>query len=295
MDTSASRAPRLAIQKDGRLTQDTLSLLQACGLAFDTYRSRLLSPCRNFPLTILFSRDDDIPGYVANRTTDLGVVGRNILLERASDHHGIVELQPLGFGLCRLVVAAPNDSPLRSLGDLRGKRVATSYPVSVGAFFRAQEIPVEIVEIAGAVEVTPALGVADAIADLTATGTSLFLHDLRVITTIAESEATLIAAPAALNDPAQRPTIDRFLLRLNGALTARRFKYIMMNAPRAALDEIRAITPGLREPTIMPLADPDWVAIHTVLEESSFWETIEQLRAAGASEILVTPVEKLVM
>lgn len=292
---SEQRPPRLAIQKDGRLTQDTLSLLQACGLAFDTYRSRLLSPCRNFPLTMLFCRDDDIPGYVAKRTTDLGVVGRNILLERASDRRDIVELRPLGFGLCRLVVAVPNEAPLRTLSDLRGKRVATSYPVSVDAFFRAQGVPVEIVEIAGGVEVTPALGVAEAIADLTATGTSLFLHDLRVIATIADSEAMLIASPDAMSDPQQRPIIDRFLLRLNGALTARRFKYIMMNAPRAALDAIRAITPGLREPTVMPLADPDWVAIHTVLEEASFWETIEQLRAAGASEILVTPVEKLVL
>lgn len=290
----AAKRPRLAIQKDGRLTQDTVALLNACGLSFDTYRSRLLAPCRNFPLAILSARDDDIPSYVANGTADLGIVGRNILLERG-DPQRTEEIRPLGFGNCRLVIAVPNESPVRTPGDLRGRRIATTYPRTVAAFFQEHEISVAIIEIAGGVEIAPALGVAEAIADLTATGSSLLLHDLRTVAEIFTSEAVLIAAPAALRDPARRTIIDRFLLRLKSALSARQFKYIMMNAPRAALDRIRAIVPGLRMPTVIPLDDPEWVSVHTVLPEDLFWEKIEALHAAGASEILVANIEKLVM
>lgn len=294
MDLITTPGIRLAVQKDGRLTQDTLSMLGTCGLSFDMYRNRLLAPCRDFPLTILSSRDDDIPQYVANGTADLGIVGRNVLRE-SSEADRIAEIRPLGFGRCRLVLAVPADSPLHTPEDLRGKRIATSYPRTVRAYFHERGVPIEIIEITGAVEVAPALGVAEAIADLTATGSSLFMHDLRVIATIQSSEAILIATPAALTDPTRQPIINRFLLRLNSALAARHFKYLMMNAPRSALAAIRAIVPGLREPTVVPLTDPEWVAIHTVLEETSFWEKIEQLRAAGASEILISPIEKLVV
>ena len=294
LDASGSVRPRLAIQKDGRLTQDTIALLNACGLTFDMYRNRLLAPCHNFPLAILTSRDDDIPRYVAGGSADIGIIGRNILME-CEESSRITELQPLGFGRCRLVVAVPNETAFVSLADLRGRRIATTYPRTVAAYFQSHGVPIEIVEIAGGVEIAPALGVADAIVDLTATGSSLMLHDLRVIATVSESESVLIASPAALEDPTRRAIIDRFLLRLRSALAARRFKYIMMNAPRASLDAIRAIVPGLREPTVVTLTDPNWVAIHTVLEEDSFWEKIEQLRDAGASEILVTPIEKLVV
>ncbi len=282
------------MQKDGRLTQHTLALLHGGGLEFDSYRSRLFAPCGNFPLSILYGRDDDIPGYVASGTVDLGIVGRNMLLERGAAER-VRELLPLGFGQCRLVVAVPNEAAAQAPADLRGRRIATTFPRIVGEFFARLEVPVEIVEIAGAVEMTPALGVADAIADLSATGSSLLQHDLRAIVTVLESEAVLVAHPAALADERRRATIDRLLLRLRGVVAARRFKYVMMNAPRSALDAIRAIVPGLRLPTVVPLADPDWVAIHTVVEEGAFWEVIERLHAAGASEILVSPIEKLVM
>lgn len=289
-----SGALRLAVQKDGRLTQDTLTLLHGCGLEFDSYRNRLFAPCRNFPLSILYGRDDDIPGYVASGTVDVGIVGRNVLLERRAVDR-VRELMPLGFGQCRLVIAVPNEKPITSPEELRGQRVATTFPNMVSDYFTQRDIDVEIVEIAGAVEMTPALGVAEAIADLTATGSSLLLHDLRPIATVLESEAVLVANPAALADERRRATIDRLLLRIRGVQAARRFKYVMMNAPRSALGAIRAIVPGLREPTVIPLADPEWVAIHTAIEESAFWDVIERLSAAGASEILVTPIEKLVM
>jgi ATP phosphoribosyltransferase len=285
---------RLAVQKDGRLTQDTLALLHSCGLEFDSYRNRLYAPCRNFPLAILYLRDDDIPGYVTSGTVDLGIVGQNVLLEQRGNEQAC-ELAPLGIGQCRLVVAVPKESPARAVDDLRGLRVATTYPRIVGDYFTRRGIPVAITEIAGAVEMTPALGVADAIADLSATGSALLQHDLRPIATIMESEAVLVAPPTVLADPRRRATIDRLVMRVRSVLAARRFKYVMMNAPRAALADIQEIVPGLRTPTVVPLADPDWVAIHAAIEEQVFWDVIERLHAAGASEILVSPIEKLVM
>jgi ATP phosphoribosyltransferase len=297
VDSAAGRpegALRLAVQKDGRLTQDTLALLHGCGLEFDSYRNRLFAPCRNFPLSILYGRDDDIPGYVANGTVDAGIVGRNLLIERRVTDR-VRELAPLGFAPCRLVIAVPKEAHITKPEDLRGQRIATTFPYIVGEYFERLRVSVEIVAIAGAVEMTPALGVAEAIADLAATGSSLLLHDLRPIATVLESEAVLVANPATLADERRSATLNRLLLRIRSVLAARRFKYVMMNAPRSALDDIRTIVPGLRTPTVVPLADPDWVAIHTVVEEAAFWEVIERLHAAGASEILVTPIEKLVM
>lgn len=287
-------AIRLAVQKDGRLTDDTLSLLAACGLEFDRYRSRLFAPCRNFPLSILYGRDDDIPGYVATGVVDIGIVGSNMLTERRAIDR-VREVMPLGFAQCRMVIAVPHESPIQRPEQLAGLRVATTFPQIVGDYFRSEDIPVELTEIAGAVEMTPALGVADAIADLSATGSSLAMHDLRPIATIMESQAVLVANPAAMEDERRRIVIDRLLLRMRGVLVGRRHKYVMMNAPVAALPAIRAIVPGLRAPTVVPLADPDWVAVHTVIEESAFWDVIERLRDAGASEILVSPIEKLVI
>lgn len=290
----ANGALRLAVQKDGRLTQDTQALLHASGLDFDSYRNRLFAPCRNFPLSILYGRDEDIPGYVASGTVDLGIVGRNLLLERRQTER-VRELAPLGFGQCRLVVAVPRESAITTPADLGGCRVATSYPATVRDYFDARGIEVEIVEIAGSVEVAPALNVAEAIADLTATGSSLALHDLRPIATLLESEAVLVANPIALADEARLEHIERLLLRIRATLSARRYKYVMLNAPRAALTEIESVVPGLRAPTVIQLADPEWVAVHTVVEESVFWDVIERLRAVGASEILVSPIEKLVV
>jgi ATP phosphoribosyltransferase len=287
-------ALRLAVQKDGRLTEDTLAMLAACGLEFDRYRSRLFAPCRNFPLTILYGRDDDIPSYVASGVVDLGIVGANTLAERRATDQ-VRDLMPLGFARCRLVVAAPHESPIEQPHQLAGLRVATSFPQITGDYFRSRGIAVQIAEVAGAVEMTPALGVADAIADLTATGSSLALHDLRPICSIMESEARLVAHPAALDDAQRRVLIERLLLRMRAVRVARRHKYVMMNAPRAALPAICELVPGLRAPTIMPLADPDWVALHTVVDEEAFWDVIERLRDIGASEILVSPIEKLVI
>ncbi|MDP9370821.1 MAG: ATP phosphoribosyltransferase [Chloroflexota bacterium] len=283
---------KLAIQRSGRLTEDTLSLLHAIGLDFESYGQRLFSRCRNFPLSILYGRDDDIPEYVGLGTVDLGIVGRNLVHEEGLP---VAELRPLGFGYCSLVVAVLRDSAFQEVADLAAAKIATSYPRSVRRFFEEMDAAPEIITISGSVEVAPTLGLADAIVDLTATGSSLLLNDLRPIATILDSEAVLVANQAALADPERRASIDRLLMRIDAVRAARRFKYVMMNAPEEALPAIRAVVPGLKAPTIVPLADPGWVAVHTAIEEEAFWESIERLRAAGATEILVSSLEKLLL
>jgi ATP phosphoribosyltransferase len=280
------------MQRQGRLTEGTTALLRGVGLKFESYQQRLLTPCRNFPLDILYGRDDDIPEYVADGTVDLGVVGRNMIVEKGAD---VAELQPLGFGYCSVVVAVPDDSDIHAPEQLAGCRVATSYPRTARAYFAGLRVPMELVELSGSVEVAPALGIASAIVDITATGSTLVLNDLRQIGTVLESEAVLVANRRALEEPGVEKQIARLLVRIRSSLAAGQYKYIMMNAPAAALPEIRRITPGLKTPTVVPLADPEWVAVHTVIGESEFWDVIERLRDAGASEILVIPVEKLLL
>jgi len=283
---------KLAIQRSGRLTDDTLSLLHSIGLEFESYGQRLFSHCRNFPLSILYGRDDDIPGYVALGTVDLGIVGQNLIYEEGVN---VEELATLGFGYCSLVVAVLRDSPYKTLDDLRGTKIATSYPGSAHRFFNGHGAEPEIITLSGSVEVAPSLGLADAIVELTATGSTLLLNDLRPITTILDSQAALVANPEALADIVRRENIDRLLMRINAVRAARRYKYVMMNAPVDALPEIRKVVPGLKSPTIVPLAEEGWVAVHTAIEEDTFWESIERLRQAGASEILVSSLDKLLL
>lgn len=283
---------KLAIQRSGRLTDNTLGLLRSISLDFESYGQRLFSRCRNFPLSILYVRDDDIPEYVGLGTVDLGIVGRNLLHEEGVN---VVELEPLGFGVCSLVVAVPKDSDIQTPHDLATATIATSYPRSTREFFAGLGLAPEIVTISGSVEVAPTIGLADAIVDLTSTGSSLILNDLRPLVTVLDSEAVLVANPAALEDEKKRAAIDRLLLRIRAVQAARRFKYVMMNAPIAALDDIKSVVPGLKSPTIIPLDMPGWVAVHTAIEEEVFWESIERLRAAGATEILVSSLDKLLL
>ena len=283
---------RLAVQRQGRLTEGTLGLLHAIGLQFESYNQRLFSPCRNFPLALLYARDDDIPEYVAAGTVDAGIVGQNLLHEEDAD---VAELLTLGYGYCTLVLAAPKESSIRAPRDLAGGRVATSYPRSTRAYFGRHGVQdVEVVTLSGSVEVAPSLGLSDAIVEITATGSTLLLNDLRQVDTVLDSEAALVANHAALANPAKRTDLDRLLMRIKAVGFGRRYKYVMMNAPRLALPSIREILPGLKEPTVVPLADPDWVAVHAAVQEETFWEVIEALHKAGASEILVAPIEKLV-
>ncbi len=283
---------KLALQKEGRLSSQSTDLLHAVGLEFDSYRQRLFAACRNFDLELLFVRDDDIPEYVADGVADLGIVGRNLVLEYGRPVHELLEL---GFGYCSLVIAVPNESTFDQIGDLAGAKMATSYPNSARRYFEQQGIEVEIIPISGSVEITPTLGVAQGIVELTATGSTLRLNDLRELATIYSSEAVLVANHTALAERDKAKTIDRLCIRLKAALAAKSYKYIMMNAPRSALDEIQRTTPGLKSPTIVALADPNWVAVHAAVRAEMFWDVIERLREMGASEILVTPIESMIM
>jgi ATP phosphoribosyltransferase len=283
---------KLAVQRNGRLTDATLALLRHTGLEFESYGQRLFSTCRNFPLDILYGRDDDIPGYVDGGIVDLGIVGRNLLHEVGVQ---VEELLPLGYGYCTLVVAVPKEKNILSVPELQGKRVATSYPRSAQRFFDEVGVSVEIVSLSGSVEIAPAMEIADAVVELSATGSTLLLHELIPIHTIFESEAVVAANPDSLQDPVKGPQIERLVTRLRASISARQYRYVMMNAPRSALPLIQEITPGLKSPTVVPLLDPEWVAVHTAIREDEFWSVIERLREAGASEILVTPIDKLLL
>ncbi|MGI9252110.1 MAG: ATP phosphoribosyltransferase, partial [Thermomicrobiales bacterium] len=266
--------------------------LHAIGLEFESYGQRLFSHCRNFPLSILYGRDDDIPDYVDRGTVDLGIVGRNLIHEEGVE---VEELLPLGYGYCALIVAVLRDSEVQSPEELLEGRIATSYPNSARKYFEMIGGKPEIITISGSVEVAPSLGLADAIVELTATGSSLLLNDLRPIHQILESEAVLVASPGAMANPTKKANIDRLLMRIDAVRAAKRYRYVMMNAPESALNDIRQVIPGMKSPTVVPLADPGWVAVHTAIEETEFWDCVERLRAAGATEILVSPLEKMLL
>jgi ATP phosphoribosyltransferase len=283
---------RLAIQKEGRLTEQTLNILHSIGLDFDSYKQKLFSSCRNFELDILYSRDDDIPEYVASGTADLGVVGQNLLYEENVD---VEELLPINFGYCSLVVAVPKESGITHVSQLQGKKIATSYPKSAQRYLKSVGIEADLITLSGAVELAPNLGLAQAIVEITATGSSLILNDLVSIHEILKSEAVMAANRESLQHPYKRRNIDRLLTRIKAALVAKDYKYIVMNAPKNGLDKIMLAVPGLKSPTIVPLADPDWVAVHTVVQEDTFWDVMEQLKEAGAGGILVVPIEKILL
>jgi len=259
-------------------------------LEFESYKQRLFSVCRNFPLEILYVRDDDIPDYVASRTVDLGILGQNILNE---ERPKVKKLLNLRYGFCSLMVAVPKDSEVKGISDLKGKTIATSYPESAKKFFKENNIPIEVVKISGSVEIAPALGVAQAIVDLTSTGSTLALNDLRMLTKIYESESVLVANEKSLLN-GRKILVEKLLTRFKGVLSAKDYKYVMMNAPKDLLPKIKKIVPGLKSPTIAPLAKTGWLSIQTVIKEEVFWETIEKLKKIGAQEIIVLPIEKII-
>lgn len=280
---------KLAIQKRGKLTDDTIAFLEKAGLLLDTDGQKLYAKCRNFPLDIIFVRDDDIPDFVENGAVDLGIVGENILFEKSSK---IEKSLLLNFGYCRLVIAVQKDLSIFDIKDLRNLKIVTSYPVSVKRYFNIQDIPIEIIKMKGSVEISPALGLSDIIADLTSTGSTLAISDLRIIDTIFESQAVLISKINMQGN--KRKLAKSLMFRFQATLSAQSYKYIMLNAPAKKLREIKKIVPGLKSPTISPLITPGWLSIQTVIEESVFWEKIKKIKQAGATGILVLPIEKLI-
>lgn len=282
---------KLAIQKEGRLTEETLEFLRSSGLEFESYKQKLFSLCRNFPLEILYVRDDDIPDYVEKGIVDLGILGQNILSEKRPK---VKKLLNLRYGFCSLVVAVPKESKINSLKDLKGKTIATSYPESTKKFFKENNISTEIVKISGSVEIAPALGVAQAVVDLTSSGSTMALNDLRLLTKIYDSEAILVANGNSITN-GRNVLVEKLLMRFKGVLSAKNYKYVMMNAPETILPNLKKIVPGLKSPTISPLASPGWISIQTVIKEEVFWETVEKLKAAGAQGIIVLPIEKIII
>jgi len=290
---------KLAVQKSGRLTDPSLDLLTRCGLKLSRGKDQLMGFGENMPLDVLFVRDDDIPDLVQEDVCDLGLVGLNVLeesrLELASRGHParFQQIRTLDFGRCRLCLAVPNETSFEGPGSLRGKRIATTYPFLLERYLRERDIKAEIVTLSGAVEIAPRLGRADLICDLVSTGSTLQANHLREVETVLESHAVLIRTPLEL-PPQKDEWVERLLMRIEGVQSVRESKYIMLHAPRAALSRIRELLPGSESPTIIPLeGHPDRVAIHAVCRENVFWETLESLKKAGASALLVLPVEKM--
>lgn len=282
---------RIAIQKDGRLTDKTINLLEGIGLRLDNYKRSLMLQCRNFDVELLLIRDDDIPEYVQDGVCDLGFVGGNVTAETQTN---VTVLQGLDFGICRLSLAAPKDGDIKTIRNFQGKTIATSYPNLTRSFLEKHNVEANIVTISGAVEIAPRLQVADAICDLVSTGNTLSANGLEELEVIFESETELIQTNKTLS-PGKQKLIKKFLQRIDGHQQAERSRYIMMNAPKSAVPEIKKIIPSLKSPTVMPLADEDMTAIHTVIPIEEFWVVMEELKAAGATGIVMLPIESMIL
>jgi ATP phosphoribosyltransferase len=282
---------KIAIQKSGRLTDPSLELLRKSGLDFEFQRHSLYSPCRNFDIDFLALRDDDIPEYVQDGVADLGIVGENMVRERGAR---VKVLSRLGYGHCRLVISVPQRTTIESLGELDGKRIATTYPVTLKQFLRSNKIKGDIVELSGAVELAPTLDVADAICDIVSTGTTLKVNGLRPLTTVLESQAALIVNNDSYAETHKRELIERLMIRISGYLHARGKRYMMMNAPIESIETLKKILPSMKSPTIVPLAERDMVALHTVVAEDDFWDLMENLKKNGARDIIVVPIETII-
>lgn len=285
---------RVAIQKSGRLSESSQSLLRNCGLRFARSKDKLFWYGIDFPVDLLLVRDDDIPRMLLEGVCELGIVGENIakevMLER-NGGQGLTSLRQLGFGGCRLSLAVPENLEIKDVQELQGKRIATSYPGLTRALLEERGVQARIVELSGSVEIAPALGTADAIVDLVSTGTTLRANHLRELQVLFESQAALYA-PETLAEE-KIPLQKRLLARLDGVISAAESKYVMLHAPREAVEEITELLPGVEHPTLLPLENSSRIAIHAVCREGLFWEHLEALKAAGASAILVLPVEKM--
>jgi len=279
---------KIAIQKSGRLNEKSVELLKNCGLNFENYKSSLISPVSNFPLEILFLRDDDIPEYVQDGIADLGIVGENVIEETEVE---VNYLQRLGFGKCSLKIAVPNNNTIQQLNQLNGRSIATTYPVILGKYLKKQGIQADIRTISGSVEISPGLGLADAICDLVSTGGTLKSNGLIPFADVMSSEAVLICS----KENGTSDLVKELVQRIQSVLRAKETKYVVLNVSRDNLPAIIALLPGVKSPSVVPLAEDNWVAVHTVIPERDFWDRISQLKQAGAQGIVVMPIEKIIL
>jgi ATP phosphoribosyltransferase len=280
---------KIAIQKSGRLQEDSLRLLKECGIDISNGGNKLKTTAANFPLEVYFLRDDDIPQYVEDSVADAGIVGENVVYEKKKD---VEVVEQLGFGKCRLSIAIGRNEGYDK-ESLRGKRIATSYPVLLQQYLDANKINAEIHEISGSVEIAPGIGLAEAICDLVSSGSTLLTNGLKEVETILHSQAVLIKNRQATTEKDQ--LLQRLLFRIRAVKKAKNNKYILLNAPNDNLDKIIGLLPGMKSPTVLPLATSGWSSVHSVIDENDFWQIIEQLKEAGAQGILVVPIEKMII
>lgn len=281
---------KIAIQKSGRLYEDSVKLLKDCGIDVKNGINKLKTEAENFPLEIYFLRDDDIPQYVEDAVADIGIVGENVVLEK---NKKVQVVEGLGFGKCRLSIAVGRKDDYTGVTSLQGKRIATSYPVLVENFLTSKGVQAEIHEISGSVEIAPGIGLADAIVDLVSSGSTLFMNGLKEVEVVLKSQAALIRNENLSAE--QMQLLDRLLFRIRAVKKAKNNKYVLLNAPNEKLEEIISLLPGMKSPTVLPLAEPGWSSVHSVISENQFWDIIEQLKAAGAQGILVVPIEKMII
>ena len=283
---------KLAIQKSGRLTEKSLQLLRTCGLDVENYKDRLFVTVRNFDMDILFLRDDDIPEYVQDGVADIGFVGENVLLEKRAN----VELaKRLGYSKCKLRIGIPENEEITNVNDLIGKTIATSYPNILKSYLAENKIDAKVIQISGSVEITPALGIADYICDLVSTGTTLKMNKLKTSLTILDSEAVLIKNKNLDQNPVKKDLFNKLIVRIESALNAKNSKYLMMNIPKESLKEIIKIIPSLKSPTVLHLADESMLAIQSVIPAEKFWDINSDLHKAGATDILLLPIENIIL
>jgi ATP phosphoribosyltransferase len=281
---------KIAIQKSGRLTDDTLALLKDCGIKVKAGLNTLRQVVQGFEAEVLFLRDDDIPQYVEDGIADIGIVGENVMLDKGRN---VNLVKKLGYSKCRLSIAVPRGTVYTDNSWLEGKKIATSYVKIVADFLQKHNINAEIHEISGSVEIAPSIGLADAIVDIVSTGSTLLSNGLKEVAPILESEAVIIGNKSL--DSATQVLLEKMLFRINAVLTARTKKYVLLNAPNNKLQDIITLLPGMRSPTVLPLATEGWSSVHTVVDENDFWNRIDQLKLSGAEGILVIPIEKMIL
>ena len=280
---------RIAVQKSGRLNEDSMRILKDIGISIDNGKDQLKASARNFPVEVFYLRNGDIPQYLKDGVVDAAIIGENVLIEKGAD---IEFIERLGFSKCKVSIAVPKDSKANSLLDLEGKRIATSYPETVKKFLKQQNIEAQLHQINGSVEIAPNIGLADGICDIVSSGSTLFKNGLKEIEVLLTSEAVLAVSPKISDE--RLAVLKKIQFRIQAVLKGRNSKYILLNAPNDKLETILNLLPGMRSPTVLPLAENGWSSVHTVISKNQFWEIIDELKANGAEGILVCPIEKMV-
>jgi ATP phosphoribosyltransferase len=282
---------KIAIQKSGRLNEDSLRILKECGISVSNGLDQLKATVSNFPMEIFYLRNSDIPQYLLDGVVDVAIIGENLLVEK--DNGRIEVCERLNFSKCRVSLAVPRSFAYESIEDLRGKRIATSYPNTLSKFLEEKGVEAELHQISGSVEIAPNIGLADAICDIVSSGSTLFKNNLREVEVIGTSEAVLAISP--LLPQGKKELLETLRFRMQSVLKARNFRYILMNVPNEKVDQVISLLPGMRSPTVLPLAEKGWSSIHTVIEKDKFWTVIDELKRMGAEGLLVVPIEKMVL